>query len=96
MSGPVIITPNKEGEYCLPDTVHGAMGITDDREYEIGQIVMLIEREGGTVAAGLMKLAARDDLSEQERCYATYRMAERVIFHQAKKKVKAFLPFLEK
>lgn len=57
---------------------------------------MLIEREGRTVAAGLMKLAARDDLSEQERCYATYRMAERVIFHQAKKKVKAFLPFLEK
>lgn len=55
--------------------------------------MMLIEREGRTVAAGLMKLAARDDLSEQERCYATYRM---VIFHQAKKKVKAFLPFLEK
>jgi len=90
MANPIIVSPNKDGEYIPPTTVHGAMGISDDRERVIGRLVMLIEHEGGTVAVGLMKLAARDDLSEQERCYASYRMAERVIFHEAKKKVKSF------
>lgn len=47
MSGPVIITPNEKGEYTPPTTVHGAMGLSDDRDSEIGGIVIQIEREGG-------------------------------------------------
>lgn len=63
----------------LPQYLYEALGMSYEQDRKVGNIVMAIEKEGGTIADGLLKLINNKELKKNEKIYAAYRMAERAL-----------------